>query len=462
MVHKISKLTQMAKSFEEGQKKGAILEKNTPIFIFGSNVKKLIYTSYDHDIVLKYQDNAKAASMMASTLVHEMVYDPKNPVDKIAPFLFSSEKSRKPTPVFQWFICFLDLTKVQHHIETSFTAKGKISILTFDKFCDLFLLRNVEDPITSMSRDDDRIIYENCRTRDCPLFCRSAPWTSYTEQIRNIPGRDFEDVVVGTKDEEVLQEYCTRFQIGFAMNPKDTQMFEVYGYLVNYSPRQIFRNTDLIDIFDKKLANTLSNTKIEPYRLQHIMPSSSANEMFIGQQKFWENHRLIPAITNQGNITGTILMLNLYMIYKENVMITDDTELIESQKKNIGEEYFDVIMQNAGQEVLLLRTLSTVKALVYLQSGRQYEVPLCILVDEEEQTLSKNMKPSPMFVYQMLQNTDNANPERDPYVQYKTPIMQVGYKHYALDGQPGALITMCTSRFNRDVVANQIFDRVTM
>lgn len=37
---------------------------------------------------------------MASTLVHEMVYDPRNPIDKIAPFLFSSEKSRKPTPIF--------------------------------------------------------------------------------------------------------------------------------------------------------------------------------------------------------------------------------------------------------------------------------------------------------------------------------------------------------------------------
>lgn len=47
---------------------------------------------------------------MASTLVHEMVYDPKNPIDKIAPFLYSSEKPRKTTPIFQWYFCFMDIT----------------------------------------------------------------------------------------------------------------------------------------------------------------------------------------------------------------------------------------------------------------------------------------------------------------------------------------------------------------
>ena len=51
------------------------------------------------------------------------------------------------------------------------------------------------------------------------------------------------------------------------MNPKDTQMFEIYGYLVNISSDANFRNTDLIDIFGKKLNETLSCTKIEPYRL---------------------------------------------------------------------------------------------------------------------------------------------------------------------------------------------------
>ena len=78
----------------------SVLDKNSPIFIFGSNVKKLVYTNFDRDIVMKYQDNSKAASLMASTLVHEMVYDPANPFDHIVPFLFSSELSRKPTPIF--------------------------------------------------------------------------------------------------------------------------------------------------------------------------------------------------------------------------------------------------------------------------------------------------------------------------------------------------------------------------
>ena len=153
------------------------------------------------------------------------------------------------------------------------------------------------------------------------------------------------------------------------------------------------------------------------------MPSASANEMFIGQQKFWENHRLIPQITNEGMIIGTNLMMNMYMIYKENVMITDDLDVIEGQKKNIGPENFEIIMENAGHEVLLLRLLSSVKALIYLQSGRQYEVPLCIIVDDEMRTLSGNLKPKPMFVYQMINNTDNTNPLSDPFVQYKTPIM---------------------------------------
>ena len=54
---------------------------------------------------------------MASTLVHEMVYDPNNPIDKIVPFLFSSEKSRKQTPVFQLYACFMDLTIIQQFLE---------------------------------------------------------------------------------------------------------------------------------------------------------------------------------------------------------------------------------------------------------------------------------------------------------------------------------------------------------
>lgn len=121
-------------------------------------------------------------------------------------------------------------------------------------------------------------------------------------------------------------------------------------------------------------------------------------------------------------------MLNMYMIYKENVMITEDFDLIEGQKKNIGPEIYDVIIENAGHEVLLLRILSSVKALVYLQSGRQYEVPLSIIVDDDMRPLTSNLKPKPMFVYQMLENSDISDPFLDPFVQYKTPIMHVGYK----------------------------------
>ena len=94
-----------------------VLEKNTPIFIFGANVKELVFTNFDRDIVMKYQDNSKAGSLMASTLVHEMVLDPQNPYDHIVPFLFSSEVHRKPIPLFQWYFCFMNLLKVQKFIE---------------------------------------------------------------------------------------------------------------------------------------------------------------------------------------------------------------------------------------------------------------------------------------------------------------------------------------------------------
>lgn len=117
---------------------------------------------------------------MAATLVHEMVYDPKNPVDNIAPMLISHEKNRRPTPVFQWYGCFLDIKLVQEYREKSFIGRNKPQHLSMDTFSDVFLLRNVEDPILKKN-DDDRIVYENCRTRDCPLFTRSAPWTSFTE-----------------------------------------------------------------------------------------------------------------------------------------------------------------------------------------------------------------------------------------------------------------------------------------
>lgn len=86
--------------------------------------------------------------------------------------------------------------------------------------------------------------------------------------------------------------------------------------------------------------------------------------------KYWENHRLVPRINNKGFITGTYLMLNLYMIYQENVLITDDFQKIIDQKKNIAECDFDIIMENAGQEVLLLRLKTATRGLIYLNSGR--------------------------------------------------------------------------------------------
>ena len=108
------------------------------------------------------------------------------------------------------------------------------------------------------------------------------------------------------------------------MNPDQTQMFEITEYLVNVNNNRRHRNTDVIDCFGKRLKDTWSNTKIEPYQVQHVMPSASANKKFIGRQKFWENHRLVPKINNNGDISGTYLMLNMYMIYKESVLITSD------------------------------------------------------------------------------------------------------------------------------------------
>lgn len=74
-------------------------------------------------------------------------------------------------------------------------------------------------------------------------------------------------------------------------------MFQITEYLVNLSHVPKYRNLDLL-CFDLKLDEILSNSKIEPVQLQYIMPSSSANERFIGQQKFWENYRLVPTIDN--------------------------------------------------------------------------------------------------------------------------------------------------------------------
>lgn len=58
-------------------------------------------------------------------------------------------------------------------------------------------------------------------------------------------------------------------------------------------------------------------------------------------------------MNNKGEISGTFIMLNMYMIYKESIMITNDIDVIESEKKNLGDDY-DIIASNIGQEVLLL------------------------------------------------------------------------------------------------------------
>ena len=90
---------------------------------------------------MKFQDNSKAASLMTSTLVHEMVYDPDCPYDYIVPFLFSSELSRKPTPIFEWFFCFMNLIKVQDFIESNLIEMNKPQTLSFKLFFDVFKLR---------------------------------------------------------------------------------------------------------------------------------------------------------------------------------------------------------------------------------------------------------------------------------------------------------------------------------
>lgn len=98
-------------------------------------------------------------------------------------------------------------------------------------------------------------------------------------------GIDFEDVV--SDDDEMKDDegtnYQTKFQIGFVMYPEEVQMFEITEYLLTYNTvKKRFRNTDLIEIFDCTLKHTKTNMKIEPYQVQHIMPTASANEMFIG------------------------------------------------------------------------------------------------------------------------------------------------------------------------------------
>jgi len=134
----------------------------------------------------------------------------------------------------------------------------------------------------------------------------------------------------------------------------------------------------------------------------HICPSANANEMFIGQQKFWENHRLVPIINNDGMIEGTYLMMNLYMIYKENIRLIEEQDTIDHTMAEVEEykEYVKIIISNAGQEVIFLRPTTSGNGLIYLKSGLQYDVPLSILEDQDGlrgNKLLKNVRPR--FVY---------------------------------------------------------------
>lgn len=155
--------------------------------------------------------------MMASTLVHEMVFDPNNPMDKIVPFLFSSEFIRNPTPIFRWYLCFIDLNRVQDHIEREFLKPGNPQTVSFNKFCDVFQLRNTEDPM--LTSDDTNVLFENQRTRDSPLFCRSAPWESCKLDTKIVKGTDFEDAMRQIDPSKEDKNFRTKFQIGFVMNP---------------------------------------------------------------------------------------------------------------------------------------------------------------------------------------------------------------------------------------------------
>lgn len=53
VIHEISDLIEMAKGFKEEAIKKYVIEQNTPIFVFGSNINSLYYTGYDREVVMK-------------------------------------------------------------------------------------------------------------------------------------------------------------------------------------------------------------------------------------------------------------------------------------------------------------------------------------------------------------------------------------------------------------------------
>lgn len=97
----------------------------------------------------------------------------------------------------------------------------------FNEFCEVYLIKDYEDPmVLKPSFKESR--FENYRTRDCPLFCRSAPWTDINfETNYGTVNHDFEDEL--REDDLELENYDkethffrTKYQIGFVMNPKNT------------------------------------------------------------------------------------------------------------------------------------------------------------------------------------------------------------------------------------------------
>lgn len=70
-------------------------------------------------------------------------------------------------------------------------------------------------------------------------------------------------------------------------------------------------------------------------------------------------------MNNKGEISGTRIMLNMYMIYKESVMITSEIDVITDEQKNLGSNY-NIILSYVGQEVLLLGKEKEKTGLIYL------------------------------------------------------------------------------------------------
>ena len=82
--------------------------------------------------------------------------------------------------------------------------------MSFNIFCDIFKIHEINDPIAE--RDIEKSIYENCRSRDCPLFCRSGPWSTDDSHLMNDSGIDLEDIIEKDLKKDILEgSNCTKF-----------------------------------------------------------------------------------------------------------------------------------------------------------------------------------------------------------------------------------------------------------